>query len=76
MEGGCDLREEGEEEQRTRDLGTEVVLHREDQGKGSRREGRGGGSSRNIAPRSVQGRQAKEGRHGIGKTKNKPRRKP
>ena len=41
-EEGEKEREGGEEEQRTRDLGTEVVPQREDQGKGSRREGREG----------------------------------
>lgn len=37
--------------------------------RGLEEKGEEGVSSRNITPRSVQGRQAKEGRHRIGKTK-------
>lgn len=73
MTGGGE--ERAEEEQRTRDLGTEVAPQG---GAGGGEQKRRGGRvpSRNVAPRSVQGRQAKKGRHGIGKTKNSPQRKP
>lgn len=45
-------------------------------GEQKKREGWAGVPSRSVAPRSVQGRQAKKGGHGIGKTKNNPQRKP
>lgn len=78
MVGEWDLKEEGRvgrggtEDRRPRDRGGTTG------GTGRRAEEKGGAGvpSRSVAPRSVQGRQAKKGGHGIGKTKNNPQRKP